>query len=379
MNIIQHKQFGKKILDSIDLPLVVLVITAALLGIAAIFSATYSMGAAKYVTVQACALVLGLILMLLISRVDYELWGDVTKIIYIGNVVLLTLVLFIGMGRDSTGTKGWIDLGIVSFQPAEIVKIGFILTFAKHLERVGDDVNYIPTLLMLLLHVAVPIGLIMLQPDAGTAMVFMFIFLSMIFAAGFSYKYLAIGAGVFVVAAPLFWYFKDRFLSPYQINRFLAFFDPYMDPTGSGYNVIQSEISIGSGQFAGKGYLMGSQNQLEYLPAKHTDFIFATIGEEWGFIGTIIVVSLLTLIIIRCIYVALKAGDSYGSYICIGVGAMLAFHMLENIGMCIQLMPVTGIPLPFFSYGGSSLLTNLMAVGFVNSVSSRCREINFPR
>lgn len=378
MNIIQHKQFGKKILDSIDLPLVVLVITAALLGIAAIFSATYSMGAAKYVTVQACALVLGLILMLLISRVDYELWGDVTKIIYIGNVVLLTLVLFIGMGRDSTGTKGWIDLGIVSFQPAEIVKIGFILTFAKHLERVGDDVNYIPTLLMLLLHVAVPIGLIMLQPDAGTAMVFMFIFLSMIFAAGFSYKYLAIGAGVFVVAAPLFWYFKDRFLSPYQINRFLAFFDPYMDPTGSGYNVIQSEISIGSGQFAGKGYLMGSQNQLEYLPAKHTDFIFATIGEEWGFIGTVIVVSLLTLIIIRCIYVALKAGDSYGSYICIGVGAMLAFHMLENIGMCIQLMPVTGIPLPFFSYGGSSLLTNLMAVGFVNSVSSRCRGINFP-
>lgn len=151
-----------------------------------------------------------------------------------------------------------------------------------------------------------------------------------------------------------------------------------MDPTGSGYNVIQSEISIGSGQFAGKGYLMGSQNQLEYLPAKHTDFIFATIGEEWGFIGTVIVVSLLTLIIIRCIYVALKAGDSYGSYICIGVGAMLAFHMLENIGMCIQLMPVTGIPLPFFSYGGSSLLTNLMAVGFVNSVSSRCRGINFP-
>lgn len=378
MNIIQHKQFGKKLLASIDLPLVTLVITAALLGIAAIFSATYSMGAAKYVTVQACALVLGLILMLLISRVDYELWGDVTKIIYIGNIVLLTLVLFIGMGRDSTGTKGWIDLGIVSFQPAEIVKIGFILTFAKHLERVGDDVNYIPTLLMLLLHVAVPIVLIMLQPDAGTAMVFMFIFLSMIFAAGFSYKYLAIGAGAFVVAAPLFWYFKDRFLSPYQINRFLAFFDPYMDPTGSGYNVIQSEISIGSGQFAGKGYLMGSQNQLEYLPAKHTDFIFATIGEEWGFIGTIVVVSLLTLIIIRCIYVALKAGDSYGSYICIGVGAMLAFHMLENIGMCVQLMPVTGIPLPFFSYGGSSLVTNLMAVGFVNSVSSRCRGINFP-
>ncbi len=374
---IQHKQFGKKILGSIDVPLVSLTLIASVLGIVAIFSATYSMGAMRYVLVQAGALLIGFALMLAISRVDYELWGDVTKIIFIGNIILLLLVLFIGMGRDSTGTRGWIDLGVVSFQPAEVVKIGFILTFAKHLERVGSDVNYIPTLLVLTLHMLIPVGLIMLQPDAGTAMVFIFIFLSMLFAAGFSYKYLAIGAGAFVVAAPLFWYFKDRFLSQYQINRFLAFFDPYMDPTGSGYNVIQSEISIGSGQFAGKGYLQGSQNQLEYLPAKHTDFIFATIGEEWGFIGALVVVLLLTFIIIRCIYIGLKAGDNYGSYICIGVGAMFAFHMLENIGMCIQLMPVTGIPLPFFSYGGSSLLTNLMAIGFVNSVSHQNRGISF--
>mgnify|MGYP004649433559 CR=1 FL=1 len=374
---LQYKQFGKRILGSIDMTLTVLTVTAALLGIIAIFSATYSMGTYKMVIIQSCAFVLGVVAMLAISRVDYELWSEATKLIFAGNVILLVLVLFIGMGRDTTGTRGWIDLGIISFQPAEIVKLGFILTFAHHLERVKNDVNYIPTLLLLTLHMAVPVGLILLQPDAGTAMVFVFIFLSMLFAAGLSYKYIAAGAGAFVVAAPIFWYFKESFLSQYQINRFLAFFNPYLDPTDSGYNVIQSAISVGSGKFTGKGYLQGSQNQFGYLPAKHTDFIFATIGEEWGFIGALAVVVLLTLIIIRCIYVAMKSEDSYGSLICVGIGSMLAFHVLENIGMCLLLMPVTGIPLPFFSYGGSSLLTNFMAIGFVNSVGSRCRKINF--
>lgn len=297
----QHKHFGKKLLASLDLPLVGLVLLAALLGLVAIFSATYSMGTMNLMLVQSAALVIGLVAMFVISRVDYELWGETTKLIYAGNVALLVLVLFVGMGRESTGTQGWIDLGIVSVQPAEFVKLGFILTFAKHLQNVKNDVNYIPTLLLLFLHMAVLVGLILLQPDAGTAMVFVFIFISMLFVAGFSYKYLAIGVGAFLIAAPIFWYFKDYFLSDYQINRFLVFFDPYIDPTGAGFNVIQSEISIGSGQFAGKGYLQGSQNQLAYLPAKHTDFIFATIGEEWGFIGSVVVTVLLTLIIIRCI------------------------------------------------------------------------------
>lgn len=374
---LQHKQFGKKIFASTDSVLTTSAIVASLLGIVAIFSATYSMGSIKMVVVQICALILGCVAMFAISRLDYELWGEVTKIIYGGNIILLVLVLFIGMGRDSTGTRGWIDLGLISFQPAEIVKIGFIITFAKHLQKADEDVNYIPTLLMLMLHVGALVLLILLQPDAGTAMVFVFIFISMLFAAGFSYKYLAAGFGAFIIAAPIFWYFKEKFLSPYQIKRFLVFFNPQLDPIGAGYNVIQSEISVGSGRLFGKGYLQGSQNQLEYLPAKHTDFIFATICEEWGFIGALVVVGLLLLIIMRCIYVATKCGDRYGAYICIGVGAMFTFHMLENIGMCLQLMPVTGIPLPFFSYGGSSLVTNLIAIGFVNSISSRRKGMNF--
>ena len=193
----------------------------------------------------------------------------------------------------------------------------------------------------------------------------------MIFAAGLSYKYLIAALMVFAVFVPVFWYFKESFLSAHQINRFLVFFDPYRDPTGAGYNVIQSEISIGSGQFAGKGFLQGSQNQLEYLPAKHTDFIFATIGEEWGFVGAIVVVILLTLIIMRCLAVARRAHNDFGYFICIGIASMFAFHMIENIGMCLQLMPVTGRPLPFFSYGGSSIITLFAAMGIVSGVRKR--------
>lgn len=359
-----------KIFKRLDKTLTIFALISALLGIVAIYSATYSMGTIRLVVIQSVALIVGFIAMLIISNVDYELFGDTNKYIFIGNIALLVLVLFIGMGKESTGTKGWIDLGPVSFQPSEVVKLGFILTFSNHLVKVKQDINYIPTLLGLLLHVGILIFLIMLQPDLGTAMVFLFIFLSMIFVAKISYKYVIAFFSVIAVLAPVFWFFKDKILSPYQVNRLLVFFDPYRDPTGSGYNVIQSEISIGSGKLFGKGFLNGTQNQLEYLPAKHTDFIFATIGEEWGFVGCIVIVALLFAIILRCIYVAQTARDEYGSFICTGIASLFLFHVLENIGMCIQLMPVTGIPLPFISYGGTSLLTSMMAIGFVNSVAS---------
>lgn len=363
-----------------DYLLLVLVFIASILGIVAIFSASYSMeGSAKIVTVQCAAFVLGFLCLILISLLDYELLGDASKYIYAGNVILLTMVLIVGMGRESTGTKGWIDLGLVSFQPAEIVKIGFILTFAKHLEKVKGDINYIPTLVGLLLHAGVLIALILLQPDAGTAMVFVFITLSMLFMAGISYKYVLTAISAAVVGLPILWYFKDYILSPYQIDRILVFFDPYRDPIRSGYNIIQSQIAVGSGQIYGRGYLQGSQTQFDYLPSKHTDFIFSTICEEWGFVGAVVVVMLLAAIIWRCIHIARNAHSDYGTFICVGVAAMLAFHAFENIGMCIQLMPVTGIPLPFFSYGGSSLVTNLVAIGFVNSIQIRRRGINFQK
>ncbi len=360
-----------KIFYSLDKLLSILALISSIVGLFAIYSATKSMGTPRLVIVQIVAVCLGIILMILFSNIDYEIFSDAVKYIFIGNVFLLVLVLFVGMGKDSTGTQGWIDLGVVNFQPAEIVKIGFILTFSSHLYRVRQDINYIPTLLLLTLHAGIFIFLILLQPDLGTALVFLFIFLTMVFAAKISYKYVITFFLIIGILTPLFWFFKDKILSPYQVERFLVFLDPYRDPNGTGYNVIQSEISVGSGKLFGKGFLSGTQNQLEYLPAKHTDFIFATIGEEWGFLGCIVVVFLLFAIILRCIYIAATAKDFYGSMICTGISAMFLFHVLENIGMCIRLMPVTGIPLPFISYGGTSILTSMLSIGIVNSVASR--------
>ena len=365
-----------KIFSKPDPILTLFAVLSSIAGFIAIYSATQSMGTIRLLIIQIVAFLLGFVCMLVISNVDYELFMDANKYIFIGNILLLVLVLFIGMGKESTGTQGWIDLGPVSFQPSEVVKLGFILTFSKHLLAVKRDINYLPTLFGLTMHMLVFVFLIMLQPDLGTAMVFLFIFLSMIFVAKISYKYIITLFAVLAVLTPLFWHFKDVFLSPYQVNRLLVFLDPHRDPAGAGYNVIQSEISIGSGKLFGKGYLNGTQNQLEYLPAKHTDFIFATIGEEWGFAGCILIVFLLAAIVIRCIYIAQTAKDDYGSFICTGIASMFLFHILENIGMCILLMPVTGIPLPFISYGGTSMLTSMMAIGFVNSVASASKPRN---
>jgi len=374
----ERKRESGKIWDYMDFFLIITACIAAIMGIIAIYSATYSKpDGMKLVTVQSVALVLGFVIMILISLLDYEVLGESIKYIYIGNVALLVLVLFIGIGAESTGTNGWIDLGLVSFQPAEVVKIGFIITFAKHLEKAEEDINYVPTLFGLTMHMLVLVGLVLLQPDLGTAMVFVFIFLSMLFTARISVKYIIGGVLSLIVVLPLLWYFKDMLLDKYQINRILVFFNPYLDPLESGYNVIQSAISIGSGQLFGKGYLQGSQNQLGYLPAKQTDFIFATIAEEWGFIGAVLVLLILVIIIWRCIYVARNTQNKFGSYICMGVAAMLVVHTFENIGMCMMMMPITGIPLPFFSYGGSSLLTNFMAIGLVNSVRIRRKGLTF--
>ena len=199
-------------------------------------------------------------------------------------------------------------------------------------------------------------------------MVFAFIFIVLMFSAEISYKYVITALSLGVLSLPLVYLFL---LSPYQQHRIQVFFNPELDKLGSGYNVIQSKIAVGSGEFYGKGFLNGTQNQLGILPTKHTDFIFSTIAEEWGFIGAMAVVLLLFFIIFRCISIGKSSGSSYGRYICLGVAAMLIFHTFENIGMCIGLMPVTGIPLPFISYGGTSLITNMMAIGIVLNISKR--------
>lgn len=366
----------KNIFKNFDYILLALAVGASVFGILLINSATYHVSGAvsRDVVIQTLALVLGIIAMLVVVFIDYNYYDSLSKVIFGISVAILVLVLIIGIGKEEVGTKGWINLGPVSLQPAELAKIGFILSFSSHLAAVREEMNRPAVMLRLCLHAAVFIGLVLLQPDWGTAMVFGSIFICMMVVAGVSGKYILAAGGVFAVAAPILWFFV---LKDYQINRFLVFLNPESDPLDKGYQVLQSKMAIGSGQLLGNGYMQGTQTQMGYLPQSRTDFIYAVAGEEFGFLGAIIILAVLVFLVVRCIGAARCAKDSYGELICVGVAGMLLFHVFENIGMCLGLMPVTGIPLPFFSYGGSSLITNFIAVGLVINVQMRRKVINF--
>ena len=358
-----------------DFALIALAVICSVFGLVMISSAVRSMDAgSSFLVIQSVAMFLGLVMMLIVATIDYENLGNLTKLIYIGCILMLIAVLMVGTGREDVGSKSWIRFGPIGIQPSEFVKIGFIVSFSKHASMIKDEINRFKNVFLLCLHLAVILGLILLQPDFGTAMVFIVIFIGIMFVSGISYKYILTAAGAIVAAVPLAWNF---FLKEYQKNRILVFLNPESDPLGSGYHVIQSKIAIGSGQLFGKGLYQGTQTQLGYLPVKHTDFIYAVVGEELGLIGCVAVAVLLFAIVFRCIYNSRKAKNDFSSNICVGVACMFLAHIFENIGMCIGLMPVTGIPLPFFSYGGSSLITNFVAIGLVLSTYMRRREISF--
>ena len=340
---------------------------AAVIGIVIIYSATRTTGSNTNVIVQSASFCVGLLLLLFLTFFDYEQFANGVRYIYIFAVAILIVVLIFGTSGD-WGARSWIRFGSIGIQPAELAKICFILTFSYHLSKVEDRINDLKILLGLIIHVGVLLVLIMLEPDLGSALVFVFMFACMLFVARISYKYILSVLGIGIVSLPLIYKFA---LSDYQRQRINVFFDPSIDPLGDGYNVIQSKIAVGSGQLWGRGYLEGTQNQMGYLPTKSTDFIFSVFSEEFGFVGAFLIVCLLFFIIYRCFNAARKAETSYGRYICTGVGAMLLFHVFENVGMCIGLMPVTGIPLPFFSYGGTALITVFIGIGLVMNARYR--------
>ena len=360
----------KSLFAGLDYTLIFLAIVCSVFGIVVISSAVNSFeNSAKFIIVQSISLIIGICAMISVANIDYNKLGSIWKWIFSICFCLLVLVLVIGTG-DEIGSKSWIRIGGFSIQPSEYVKIGIIISLSMHLSKI-ENINEPKTLFLVLLHVIPIIGLILLQPDFGTTMVFVIIVTGMLFAAGISYKYVLSAAGIVGISLPILW----QLLKDYQKNRILVFFNPESDPLGAGYHVIQSKIAIGSGGIFGKGLFKGTQTQLDFLPAKHTDFIFAVIGEELGLIGCVVVVSLLLMLVIRCIYISNVAKNTLGSYICIGIAFMLMGHIFENVGMCIGLMPVTGIPLPFFSYGGSSLIANFVAIGLVINVSRQRKRI----
>lgn len=359
--------------DKIDMVLLISSILAALIGIFAINSAAWTLdGHIRHILVQSLALVLGIGAMSSVIFFSYKYFEKLRFLIFAAGIGLLILVLAIG--KLSNGTQGWIVLGPITLQPSEIAKICFIITLSLHISKKYESINTAKTLIGLALHLLCYITPVLMQPDFGTAMVFVVIFAFELFFAGLYKKYILWVLGAGVVVSPIIWFLLEE----YQKNRIISLFFPEKDPTGSGYHVLQSKLAIGSGMLWGRGYLKGPQTQYGYLPEKQTDFIYSVIGEEFGIIGAIFVFALLFLIVYRCFDNARSCShDTFGEMICIGVGSMMFFHVFENIGMCLGLMPITGIPLPFISYGGSNLVTCFIAIGLVQNVRMRRRATKF--
>lgn len=368
----QIKLFAHHIYKRIDWLLLIPILISCAFGLLLISSATASFGTSKLIIVQTGGIILGLIAALVLLTIEHENLARFSVPIY-GLCVLLLIATLI-FGKEVMGNKNWIALGPINIQPSEFVKIGFILTFAKHLSSVRDYINNIRALIPLGLHFAIIAGLVAMEGDLGTTLVFLFIFLMMLMAAGLHWGFFLGGGALVAAAAP----FIFEHLDEYQQMRILAVYDPSLDPLGYGYHTIQSKIALGSGGLLGSGLYNGIQTQYGILPEKQTDFIFSVCGEELGFVGCLLIIALELAILFRLLYVARYAADHMGCFICIGLAAMLFMQAAENIGMCLGLLPVIGLTLPFFSYGGSSVLALCMSSGLAMSVNAaRPKEFFF--
>ena len=314
-------------------------------------------------------------IMIILMFVDYNTISKISPILYIIIIIALIAVLFT---ESINGATSWFNIGAVSIQPAEFAKIIVIIALATYISRIqenGKDQISRPTKLFLaMLIVAVPVLLIIKQPDYGTALTFVVATIFILFTSGIKKRYIFVGILLVAILLPLLYFFV---LPEHAKTRIDVFLNPNLDPRGAGYNVIQSKLAIGSGEFLGMGLLKGNQTQLGFLYPKSTDFIFAVIGEEMGFVVAATVIITYVVLITRAVFIAKTARDNLGSYIAIGIAGIFLFHMTENIGMTMGLLPITGVPLPFVSYGGSSLLTNLMMIGLLLNISGRRQKAIF--
>jgi rod shape determining protein RodA len=284
---------------------------------------------------------------------------------------MLLAVMFVG--QSALGAQRWIQIGPISLQPSEFSKLIMIVSLASLLDKRAGRLNSLKEVIPVFLYVGIPFLLVMKQPDLGTALVFLAILFGMIYVAGINTRVLMMIFGAGLAFLPIFWHF----LKDYQKMRLTVFIDPNVDPLGSGYHIIQSKIAIGSGMLFGKGLFGGTQSQLNFLPENHTDFIFAVVGEELGFVGAALILILYFILLYRGIKIAGIARDNFGTLLATGITSMLTFHVLVNVGMTAGIMPVTGIPLPLMSYGVSALTTNLISIGILLNIYMRRQKILF--
>lgn len=359
----------RRLVTNFDWTLVGLAAVICLLGIANIYSASssYRVTSVPFYVKQLNWMTFGLIISLLVASLDYHILEDFSYWLYGFLVLLLIAVLLVG--RTSLGATRWLNLGLFSVQPSELMKIVIIVTFARFFNNyhVHDGLS-VKDLAFPLMMLAVPAALIMKQPDLGTAILVILIALSMAFYVGLRWSTIV---SFVLVTIPLVWIGWMHLLKPYQKSRVLNFINPERAKLGSGYHIIQSKIAVGSGGFWGKGYVQGTQSQLRFLPEQHTDFAFSVFAEEWGFFGTLVLIALYFSLIMWGLSIARRCNDRLGGLLAVGVTAMLFWHTIINIGMVIGLFPVVGVPLPFFSYGGTSMITSMVGIGILQSISMR--------
>lgn len=374
----------RRLLKDVDFTL--LFATLALLGLGLVVqaSATTTMpvgGDQWYLTKRHLLyIVIGLLGMAATMAVDYRVFARWPKVIYWANLGLVGAVMV--MGTSAFGAQRWFRLGPFSVQPSEFAKVAIILTLAATLARRMDRLQRWTDLIVPFLHVGVPAAVILAQPDLGTSLVFAGIVLGMLFISGARWTHLATIYGSALAAVVTWVVLHLKYgvwipLKEYQLNRLIVFARPNADPLGAGYHIKQALVAIGSGRLIGKGLFTGTQSRLKFLPMQHTDFVFAVVGEELGFLGALVLLTLFFIIIWRGVRIAAEAKDPYGSLVAAGVVSLFAFHVMVNIGMTVGVMPITGIPLPFISNGGSALLTDCVAVGLLLSIHFRRRKITF--
>lgn len=357
-----------------DYTIFIIILLISSFGLLVLSSATKTMPYGSTIMLkQVIGMILGIAIALIISTIDYSDLKTLGILYYLFCILLLVAVLFIGTG-DKLGNRNWINLGFVNIQPSELSKVAFIIIAALFLERIKEGNSDRKNILKLIFYSMLPIALVIAEKDFGTTMVFVFIFFVMLFICGLPYKLILIILSVCTASLPFIWKFV---LNDIRRKRILVFLNPDLEPLGAGMNVIRSKLAVGSGQIFGKGLFNGLQTQTGGVPVRESDFIFSVIGEELGFIGCMIIVILFFSLLIRFIYVAKNSRDSFGAFLVVGVTSMYAFHIIENIGMSIGLLPVTGIPLPFVSAGPTSIITNYLAAGIILSVSIRRKKAIF--
>ncbi len=352
-----------------DWPLLLVALALSTVGLLEIYSSTLTMPSESFFLRQLVWVGAGVVVMFVVASIDYHVLAEHVMLLYLGTMALLVYVLL--FGHTVAGSRSWFGIGSFGLQPSEIAKMVVVIALARYLSELKYPYMSFSEILTAAAICAVPVALIALQPDLGTALTFVPIIAFGLFVRGVRPVVLVSGLLIVILLLPLTWFV----LKDYQKDRIITFLQPETDPLGSGYQVIQSKIAIGAGGLWGKGLFEGSQNQLGFLPTRHTDFIFSVVAEELGFVGVCLTLGLLLALIVRSLSGARTPRDTLGLFIVVGVVGLFVFHILVNVGMVIGFMPITGIPLPFVSYGGSSILMAFAGLGLIVSVR-RCRYVN---